>query len=110
MDSLCIICLASLPSAEAYIADATLPNQQTDDALLDHLDTTPPAKADVAHLQNCRHTFHDHCLTVWIEVIAPKFGCETDLKVANTCPACRANFNQVDISDTIEGIPLINVP
>jgi hypothetical protein len=72
MDSLCIICLVSLPSAEAAIADATLPNRQMDDTLLDHLDSTPPPKADVAHLQNCRHTFHDHCLTVWVEVITSK--------------------------------------
>ena len=70
MDPLCIICLASLPSAEVSNDDATLPNQQTDDTLSDHLDTTPPPNTDVAHLQNCRHTFHDHCLTVWIEVIA----------------------------------------
>ena len=27
----------------------------------------------------------------------------TNVQVANTCPACRASFNQVDISDTIEG-------
>jgi hypothetical protein len=69
MDPLCIICLASLPSTEAPITDATLHNQQTDDILSDYLGTTPPPKADVAHLQNCRHTFHDHCLAVWIEVI-----------------------------------------
>ena len=29
--------------------------------------------------------------------------------MANTCPACRANFNQVDISDTIEGTPTVNL-
>ena len=74
MDSLCIICLVPLPSAEATIADATIPNRQMDDTLMDHLDTTPPPNADVAHLQNCRHTFHDHCLTAWIEVITPKLN------------------------------------
>ena len=73
MDSLCIICLASLPSAEISNPDSTLPNQQTDDAVLD-LEPTPPPKADVAHLQNCRHTFHDHCLTAWIEVIIRKLN------------------------------------
>ena len=74
MEPLCIICLTSLASADVSIADTTLPIQQTDDTLLDHLDTTPPPKADVAHLQNCRHTFHDHCLTVWIEVITWKLS------------------------------------
>ena len=67
MDPLCIICLALLPSVDGSDPDATLLDRQMDDTL----DTTPPPNADVAHLQNCRHTFHDHCLAVWIEVSPP---------------------------------------
>jgi hypothetical protein len=39
----------------------------------ENLDTTPPLKGDVAHLQNCRHTFHDHCLAIWTEVLPPVY-------------------------------------
>jgi hypothetical protein len=102
MDNLCIICLNSLPSKEVPNVNAISPDVQTDAAPRETIEATPPSKADVAHLQNCRHTFHDHCLTIWIEV-TPPFSSDAEVKVANTCPACRANFNQVDISDSIEG-------
>lgn len=102
MDPLCIICLTLIPSADVSHVTGTSLDQATDNLPGENSDTTPPLKGDVAHLQNCRHTFHDHCLAEWTEVFAP-FLNFFNFKVANTCPACRANFNQVDISDTLEG-------
>jgi hypothetical protein len=68
MDPLCIICLTSLPSAETLVGEGNLPEQPADDIPPENGATPSPAKSDVAHLQNCRHTFHDHCLAVWTEV------------------------------------------
>jgi hypothetical protein len=70
MDPLCIICLTSLPSAEASLGEGNLPEQRADDISLENGEAPSPAQVDVAHLQNCRHTFHDHCLAVWTEVFS----------------------------------------
>jgi hypothetical protein len=69
MDPLCIICLTLLPSAEVSHVAGTLSDQPPDNIPGENVDTTPPLKGDVAHLQNCRHTFHDHCLAIWTEVL-----------------------------------------
>jgi hypothetical protein len=106
MDPLCIICLATLPSAEVLNVDGTPLDQPADGLPGENFEKSPPGKGDVAHLQNCRHKFHDHCIAVWIEVFSFLLP-HAELKIANTCPACRSNFNQVDISDTMEGtVPL----
>jgi len=73
MEPLCIICLAALPSAEASNVDNTSPDPPSDENPRENGDVPAPAKADVAHLQNCRHSFHDHCLAVWIEVYPQLF-------------------------------------
>lgn len=70
MDPLCIICLTSLPSAEASLGEGNSLEQHGDDISHENGETPSPAKGDVAHLQNCRHTFHDHCLAVWTEVFS----------------------------------------
>jgi hypothetical protein len=68
MDSLCIICLNTLASTEASNADGPIPDRQPDEITPEPSDTAHPPKTDVAHLQNCRHTFHDYCITIWVEV------------------------------------------
>jgi hypothetical protein len=101
MDALCIICLTALPSLAADPPAA--PDVLLSDGPTAESDTLGQSRQDVAHLQNCRHMFHDHCLAVWIEVCPLLLLGRLIGQVANTCPACRSNFNQVDISDTIEG-------
>ena len=44
----------------------------------------------IAHLLPCGHNLHDECLKPWVER-------------ANSCPICRQNFNQVDLSAQIGG-------
>ena len=44
----------------------------------------------IAHLLPCGHNLHDECLKPWVER-------------ANSCPICRQNFNQVDLSIQIGG-------
>ena len=68
MESLCIICLNAIPSAEASHVERSQTDPQNEESVHENTDTTPSFKNDVARLQNCRHTFHDHCLTAWIEV------------------------------------------
>ena len=77
MESLCIICLNSLPSAETSYdggnIDESSEHRTVSDGTKETAEATPPSlnstlRGDVAHLQNCRHIFHDHCIAVWIEV------------------------------------------
>ena len=44
----------------------------------------------IAHLLPCGHNLHDECLKPWVER-------------ANSCPICRQNFNQVDLSTMLGG-------
>lgn len=44
----------------------------------------------IAHLLPCAHNLHDECLKPWVER-------------ANSCPICRQNFNQVNLSTKIGG-------
>ena len=44
----------------------------------------------IAHLLPCGHSLHDECLKPWVER-------------ANSCPICRQNFHQVDLSRTVGG-------
>ena len=44
----------------------------------------------IAHLLPCGHNLHDECLKPWVER-------------ANSCPICRQNFNQVDLSTRLGG-------
>ncbi|MCJ1395931.1 hypothetical protein MMC18_008817 [Xylographa bjoerkii] len=48
----------------------------------------------IAHLLPCGHNLHDECLKPWVER-------------ANSCPICRQNFNQVDLSTKLGG-PVIS--
>lgn len=45
----------------------------------------------VARLVPCNHAMHNSCLVPWMER-------------ANSCPICRATFNQVSVSATLLGM------
>ena len=103
MAETCIVCLGDLgesannfplsfvPAIEAGIED----NPETGTALptktaictKDH--ATAQAEL-IAHLLPCGHNLHDECLKPWVER-------------ANSCPICRQNFNQVDLSTELGG-------
>ena len=68
MDALCIICLNALPS---LAAPSTATPGFVPDSPTAGVETLTQGTHDVAHLQNCRHMFHDHCLAVWIEAWPP---------------------------------------
>jgi hypothetical protein len=44
----------------------------------------------IAHLLPCKHDLHNSCLKPWVER-------------ANSCPICRAQFNMVELSQTVGG-------
>lgn len=44
----------------------------------------------IAHLLPCKHYLHNECLKPWVER-------------ANSCPICRAQFNEVELKDSIDG-------
>lgn len=101
MADACIICLGDLSELPTEISppeDGALEVIDTD------TDTTsianpPPsspisapviAAEDIARILPCHHHLHNDCLQPWIER-------------ANTCPVCRAVFNQVAIIKSIGG-------
>jgi len=83
MESLCIICLNPLPSVVGSNNGGSLHGASEQSAVVDEsnkiTEPSPPSRGDVAHLQNCRHKFHDHCIAVWIEVFFHSYY-ETDYR------------------------------
>ncbi|MCJ1249935.1 hypothetical protein MMC30_007161 [Trapelia coarctata] len=67
--------------------DETSPN---DDTAVASKPSTATGVDLIAHLLPCGHNLHDECLKPWVER-------------ANSCPICRQNFNQVELSATIGG-------
>ena len=97
MEEICIVCLGelgqSINSLPALSTDYDEPEAQDSVQTLHslngvaaklHLDHPQQAKV-IAHLLPCGHNLHDDCLRPWVER-------------ANSCPICRQNFNEVEIS------------
>ena len=103
MSETCIVCLGDLaegannlplPLVEAL--EAGQQDASRDGAFLQHGAAVAQIRFEVkqadliAHLLPCGHNLHDECLKPWVER-------------ANSCPICRQNFNQVDLSAHIGG-------
>ena len=75
MELQCIICLNSLP-CQNNEATVLHPDTTSVETLQPEGTLTFPSspsissiRGDVAHLQHCRHKFHDHCISLWIDVL-----------------------------------------
>ena len=98
MSETCIVCLGDLESAIALPHPAVRAVKSEDDEHCglvpsNHRSPTRPADHDsdtIAHLLPCGHNLHDECLKPWVER-------------ANSCPICRQNFNQVELSNKLGG-------
>jgi len=104
----CIVCLGDLgesandlplPSVldleaerEGTVSNEASPDESPskDDAAVTSKPSTTRGVDLIAHLLPCGHNLHDECLKPWVER-------------ANSCPICRQNFNQVDLSTKIGG-------
>lgn len=85
----------------SYSLTATDLRQESDDAavtcivcLSDLPQDSIPVTGEydpVARLVPCNHAMHNSCLVPWMER-------------ANSCPICRASFNEVSVSATLSGI------
>jgi hypothetical protein len=103
MSDTCIVCLGDLGESANDLRlplvlgleegrEGTTPD---DAALKDHTAHDSEISAVkavdlIAHLLPCGHNLHNECLKPWVER-------------ANSCPICRQNFNQVDLSTKIGG-------
>ena len=98
MSETCIVCLGDLESVNALPHPAVQAVESEDD---EHRGLVPtsnrsPTRPDdhdsdmIAHLLPCGHNLHDECLKPWVER-------------ANSCPICRQNFNQVELSASVGG-------
>ena len=98
MSETCIVCLGDLESANALPHPALRAVKSEDDehgglVPTSHRSPTRPDDHDsdmIAHLLPCGHNLHDECLKPWVER-------------ANSCPICRQNFNQVELSTKVGG-------
>ena len=97
MAEICIVCLGDLgQSINCFLPASSAdhePEAQENIHMLQfvhgeaaELPLNVPQKAKlIAHLLPCGHNLHDDCLRPWVER-------------ANSCPICRQNFNQVELS------------
>ena len=100
MADTCIVCLGDLanesdesPSLPPPAADKLEGADDTQPVQIDAEDLTPAPKEDdetIAHLLPCGHNLHNACLKPWVER-------------ANSCPICRASFNTVELSTSVDG-------
>ena len=103
MAETCIVCLGDLGESSndlplplvSDIEAGPIDNQENGAALPhNNIISTrdlPTAEPElIAHLLPCGHNLHDECLKPWVER-------------ANSCPICRQNFNQVDLSTILGG-------
>lgn len=90
----CIVCLGDLGESANELPRRPSPAAGQEARLLS--DSTSPLKktesesGQIAHLLPCGHNLHNDCLKPWVER-------------ANSCPICRQNFNQVELSLQIGG-------
>lgn len=98
MSDTCIVCLGDLENANAlpqpFPRAVKSENDDHGDQVASNLAHPPPSDEShtemIAHLLPCGHDLHDECLKPWVER-------------ANSCPICRQNFNQVELSNTVGG-------
>lgn len=114
----CIICLESLEPASDTVVDSEVagglplsrqtgseqsalrsPKQRCNTLVCTAAGSQPDQKgklcssddnAFIATLVGCNHVVHDRCIRCWANN-------------SNTCPICRATFNEVKLSTTING-------
>jgi Ring finger domain len=87
MADACIVCLGDLATRDPTTTSDSNPAVPANGkaALILNEDDL------IAHLLPCGHNLHDSCLKPWVER-------------ANSCPICRAKFNEVQISEYIKGV------
>lgn len=103
MSETCIVCLGDLGESvhdlphlnDAVIKTACDTGEIDGSYLHSTTASVAPRNGDtvelIAHLLPCGHNLHDECLKPWVER-------------ANSCPICRQNFNQVDLSIKLGGM------
>lgn len=93
MAETCIVCLGDL-LVESELSSNSDVNDNRDGTSQEGSIRTTGNAIDVddriAHLLPCGHHLHNGCLKPWVER-------------ANSCPICRAPFNQVELKDTLYG-------
>ncbi|ROT40499.1 hypothetical protein SODALDRAFT_356495 [Sodiomyces alkalinus F11] len=91
----CIICLESLePAAEDVgVADSEMAGDPSPSKEAPGF-SPPDENTFIATLVGCNHVIHDRCIRSWANN-------------SNTCPICRATFNEVKLSTKIDG-PIVD--